>query len=237
MLPVFAEQQDSAPIQPMDVSNVKNAIPKPLPYSAHGNPTSYTVNGKTYHVLKTNVGYESEGFASWYGTKFQGKRTSSGEPYNMYSMTAASPVLPIPSFVEVTNLSNNKSVIVKVNDRGPFHEGRILDLSYAAASKLGMLQHGTAFVKVIAIDTGVPSTHETPHQFIQVATFANQANAMRMVAQLQPVLAEPVALSTKEKNDQQLYRVLIGPITRTQVATIQQTLMEHGFSKGITTTG
>lgn len=150
----FDQIQDKAPVNPPDVSHVPDAKPTYLPYSKYGNPIYYDVNGVRYHVLSTSRGYKADGFASWYGTKFQGRRTSSGEPYNMYAMTAASTTLPIPSFVRVTNLANGKSVVVKVNDRGPFHTSRIMDLSYAAADKLDMLQHGTAPVRVEALNTG-----------------------------------------------------------------------------------
>jgi rare lipoprotein A len=148
----FDQIQDKYPVNPPDVSHVPDAKPVALPYSKFGNPVNYDVNGVHYHVLSTSKGYHQNGFASWYGTKFQGRRTSSGEPYNMYAMTAASTTLPIPSFVRVTNLQNGKSVIVKVNDRGPFHSDRIMDLSYAAAARLDILQHGTAPVHVEAID-------------------------------------------------------------------------------------
>jgi len=149
----FDQIQDRYPVNPPDVSHVPDAKPVALPYSKYGNPDTYDVNGVRYHVLPTSKGYRQNGFASWYGTKFQGRRTSSGEPYNMYAMTAASTTLPIPSFVRVTNLQNGKSVIVKVNDRGPFHSDRIMDLSYAAASRLDILRHGTAPVHVEAVDT------------------------------------------------------------------------------------
>jgi len=229
---IVAKTQDGAPKKPLDVSNVANAIPAPLPYSKYGNPDSYRVDGKTYHVLKTNSGYEAKGYASWYGTKFQGKKTSSGEIYNMYAMTAASPVLPIPSFVKVINLKNHKSVIVKVNDRGPFHQDRIMDLSYAAASKLNILKHGTALVKVIAINTGTPPIHQIPQHFIQVAAFSNGHNAKFFVNQLQQILKQPVHL--KVSNDKTLYRIRIGPITNEQIPIIQNTLKENGFNKGFT---
>lgn len=136
--------------------NTADAVPKSEQLSRYGNPRSYVVAGKRYYVLNTAKGYDQVGNASWYGAKFHGRHTSSDEPYNMYSMTAASPVLPIPSYVRVTNLANNRTAIVKVNDRGPFHSNRIIDLSYAAAKKLGYTGSGTARVRVTAIDTGAP---------------------------------------------------------------------------------
>ena len=122
------------------------------PRSKYGNPESYEVYGKTYHVLATARGYRESGRASWYGEEFHGKRTSSGEPYNMHAMTAAHRTLPLPSYVRVSNLQNRREVIVRVNDRGPFHDDRIIDLSFAAASELGLLRNGTAKVEVVAVD-------------------------------------------------------------------------------------
>lgn len=144
--------QDGPPNFYVDVNKIPNAKPRPLLYSKYGNPTFYTVNGKRYHVLKTAYGYHQRGIASWYGTKFHGQLTSSHEPYNMLAMTGASPVLPIPCFVRVTNLSNGRWVIVKINDRGPFATNRILDLSYAAAKKLGYAKLGIALIEVESID-------------------------------------------------------------------------------------
>jgi len=143
---------DGAPSGNFDASNIPDAVPKKVAKSKYGNPKSYVVAGKRYHVLASTKGYSKVGHASWYGTKFHGRLTSSRERYNMYAMTAASPHLPIPSYVRVTNMQNNKSVIVKVNDRGPFRSDRIIDLSYAAAKKLGYTGKGTAKVHVSAID-------------------------------------------------------------------------------------
>lgn len=149
---------DGAPLNPLCVKDIPDAIPKLEPLSRYGNPASYEVFGKTYHVLKkTYHGATEKGLASWYGTKFQGKRTSSGEPYDLYLMTAAHKNLPLPTYVSVKNLKNNKEIIVKVNDRGPFAEGRIIDLSYAAAKKLGIFEIGTAPVSVTVIDPSDPS--------------------------------------------------------------------------------
>jgi len=143
---------DSAPNVTLDNRKIINATPKVEARSRGGNFTPYTVLGKTYRVMKTAKGYKERGGASWYGTKFHGRLTSNGERYNMYEMTAAHKSLPIPTYVSVKNLDNGREIIVRVNDRGPFHEGRIIDLSYAAASKIGMLKKGTARVEVVAID-------------------------------------------------------------------------------------
>ena len=147
-----ARGSDSAPKTKLDVKRIKDAVPRVEPKSRGGNFSPYTVLGKTYTVLDSSKGYKARGDASWYGTKFHGRLTSNGERYNMYAMSAAHKSLPIPTYVRVTNLENRRQIIVRVNDRGPFHPGRIIDLSYAGASKLGMLKKGTARVEVEAID-------------------------------------------------------------------------------------
>lgn len=143
----------------IDWSQVHDAVPKDVPPSKYGNPASYTALGKRYYVLKSAKGFTQTGRASWYGRQFDGGRTSSGEPYNMFAMTAAHKRLPIPSWVRVTNLDNNRQVIVKVNDRGPFHDGRIIDLSYVAARRLGIIGEGSAPVR---IKTVTPATMNPP---------------------------------------------------------------------------
>ena len=127
-------------------------IPKVEKYSKYGNPKSYKVFGKRYYTKKTHIGYSKKGIASWYGKKFHGRLTSSRETYDMNKLTAAHKSLPIPCYARVTNLSNNKSVVVRINDRGPFIKGRIIDLSHAAAKKLGIVLKGTARVHVETID-------------------------------------------------------------------------------------
>ncbi len=151
----FFSQQDSAPAHPVDVSNVANAIPRVEPHSRYGNPASYVVFGQRYYVKKSSLNHIERGVASWYGTKFHGRRTSSGEPYDMLAMTAAHKSLPLPTYAEVTNLKNGRKIIVKINDRGPFKKNRIIDLSYAAAIKLDIARAGTGLVEVRTID---PST-------------------------------------------------------------------------------
>jgi rare lipoprotein A len=127
-------------------------IPKLEQYAKYGNPKTYKVFGIKYKTFDTHIGYSEKGKASWYGKKFHGRLTSTREVYNMYKISAAHKSLPIPCYVKVTNLDNNKSLIVRVNDRGPFKKGRIIDLSYAAAKKLGFIEQGTANVHVQAID-------------------------------------------------------------------------------------
>ncbi len=145
-------RKDGPPLYDVDVSKIPDAVPKVESPSKYGNLASYRVFGKQYHVMHSSKNYEAQGIASWYGTKFHAQRTSSGERYNMLAMTAAHKTLPLPTYVQVTNLKNGKKIIVKVNDRGPFESNRLIDLSYVAAKKLGMLGHGTTYVDVKAID-------------------------------------------------------------------------------------
>jgi len=135
-----------------DPAAIPDAVPTEEPLSPYGNPEEYEVFGETYHVMESSSGYVSEGLASWYGEEFQGRRTSSGEPYDMYLMTAAHKTLPLPTYVEVTNLENGRRAVVRVNDRGPFHPDRVIDLSYVAARKLGIVGPGTARVRVRALE-------------------------------------------------------------------------------------
>jgi rare lipoprotein A len=141
---------------------IVNAVPRAEPLCRRGNPESYDVFGKRYFPMKTGAGFQEVGVASWYGPGFHGRRTSCGEFYDMYQMTAAHKRLPIPAYCEVTNLENGRKVVVRVNDRGPFHEDRIIDLSYAAALKLGIANRGTGRVHVRVLDPSVPMTTHTP---------------------------------------------------------------------------
>ncbi|WP_411991802.1 septal ring lytic transglycosylase RlpA family protein [Agarivorans sp. DSG3-1] len=143
----YGMSNDQAPDSAPELAHLEDPIPRFEAYSRQGN-RDYTVRGKSYKVWREIEEHEIEGEASWYGKKFHGHLTSNGEIYDMYSMSAAHKNLPLPSYVEVTNLANNKTVIVRVNDRGPFHQKRIIDLSYAAAYKLDMLKSGTAKVKI-----------------------------------------------------------------------------------------
>lgn len=154
----YAMQNDAPPEGDvrLDPNNIPDAVPVLEPRSAAGNKTPYTVLGETYEVMPESDGYTDTGKASWYGKKFHGYKTSSGELFDMYKMSAAHRTLPIPCYVRVTNLANGRTGIVKVNDRGPFHSDRIMDLSYAAAVKLDMLRTGTTEVKIEVIN---PSTH------------------------------------------------------------------------------
>lgn len=144
----------SLPKPPRDIDSIPDAVPRAEPRSRYGNPETYVVFGKTYRVQKSARGHVERGIASWYGPGFHSERTSSGEPYDMYAMTAAHKTLPIPAYVRVTHLENGRSVVVRVNDRGPFVGDRIIDLSYTAAHKLGMTRTGTAPVEIRVLEPG-----------------------------------------------------------------------------------
>jgi len=213
--------QDGPPDYYVNASQVPNAVPKVLPRSRHGNPASYEVNGHWYHVRNSCYGYNKRGIASWYGTKFNGERTSSGEPYNMLAMTAANKVLPLPCFVRVTNLENGKTIIVKVNDRGPFAPNRIVDLSYVAAKKIGMTAKGTALVQVTSIDPRVyraggslPSVPviKQPKLYLQLGAFRTQSNAKRLQRRLEKLTSYPVIIMKGWLTMLPIYRVQVGPL-------------------------
>jgi rare lipoprotein A len=228
------EEQDSGPDRHVDVDNIPNAIPKHEPRSRYGNPSSYEVFGKRYHVMSSATNFNERGIASWYGNKFHGRRTSSGEKYDMYAMTAAHKNLPLPTYVKVTNLENGRQIIVKVNDRGPFHQNRIIDLSYVAAKKLGITRKGTGLVEVRAINPSQPSRANTtpppkiatmtasadynPGLFIQAGAFTDKSNALRMKSRLIASLDKQVRIKEVLKNGDTFYRVQIGPLIEVQVA-------------------
>lgn len=211
---------DGPPDTQLDSSTIKNAQPKAEQKSRYGNPHSYVVNGKRYYVLPTAEGYKKRGIASWYGTKFHGQLTSTREAYNMYDMTAASPELPIPCYAKVTNLTNGRAIIVKINDRGPFAPNRIIDLSYAAATKLDITHHGTALVEVETIVPQGPSiTNNAQYQatqpgklYLQAGAFHSHSNAISYKHQLQAAIHEPIRVVTQRGPSNILYLVQIGPI-------------------------
>lgn len=207
----------------IDPGSVPSVVPKSEPKSKYGNPESYVVLGKRYRVLDSARGYAREGIASWYGSKFHGRRTSSGETYNMYAMTAAHKSLPLPTYVRVTNLDNGRSAILRVNDRGPFHDDRIIDLSYAAAVRLDVVSTGTARVRVEAVPGGTPiaaaanataaAADGDAELFIQAGAFRHFANAQEMRARIHgaDIRGVEVARATAS-NGQAVYRVRIGPL-------------------------
>ena len=206
------------PPLPANLAAVPNAVPRFLPRAARGNPPFYDVDGERYYVLATAQGYEATGVASWYGPTFDGLRTADGDRYDMYAMTAAHKTLPLPCYVRVTDLGNGRSVIVKVNDRGPFVANRLIDLSYVAAAKLGMLATGTALVEVRAITPGNPveltRAAESPPAmlYVQVGAFAVRRNAERVLARLEAAGLAGAFIFGPPAAQGHLYRVRIGPV-------------------------
>jgi len=193
-----------------------------------GNQPFYTVFGQRYYVLDTSFGYKESGVASWYGKKFHGKPTSSGAIYDMYAMTAAHKTLPLPTEARVTNLRNGRSVIVTINDRGPFVDNRIIDLSYSAAQQLDMITAGTALVEVETLNrnsrvTTVPvntqttlttpiMTPKTIDLYLQVGAFGEQLNARQLQQQLQAGGFDNVVVRYDDEGTPALYRVRLGPV-------------------------
>lgn len=214
---------------PENIDSIPDAVPRDEPLHRFANE-AYSVLGKDYVPLKQRTPYKETGIASWYGRKFHGQKTSSGEPYDMYGMTAAHPTLPIPSYVRVTNQHNGKSVILRINDRGPFHADRVIDLSWAAAYKLGYLEQGSTQVTLESILPGdepiappiihsassntatapLPEVWRAQGHFIQIGAFGNRDNAEALRAHMARELG---ALSDKLVIDvaRGMFRVQLGP--------------------------
>jgi peptidoglycan lytic transglycosylase len=233
----YQQQHDSTPTRLPSANELQDAIPKIEEKSKGGN-RDYIVRGKNYQVLSNAENFQQTGTASYYGNKFHGHLTSNGEIYNMYSMSAAHKSLPLPSYVKVTNVTNNKSVVVRVNDRGPFHDNRVIDLSYSAAYKLDMLKTGTAPVKITALTVkqattnmvkSAPVTHHkigatTSHNstkakssyFIQVFATSNKNKAKNTANALTALYQLPVTWLAQ--ND--IFRVQIGPLDNSKVTTL-----------------
>ncbi len=222
----YAQKNDSSPDGDAatleQVARLHEPVPKHEPLSRYGNGPDYTVLGHRYHVLSSARGYHKRGIASWYGRKFHGHLTSSLEPYDMYKFSAAHKTLPLPSYVRVTNLDNGKSVIVRVNDRGPFHDNRLIDLSWAAAVRLGIWKKGTGRVEVRAIDPDHPgelpaapavqAEGRTTRLYLQVGAYADAANARRMLSRLRRIGVAGARIEVSGAGGQQLSRVQIGPL-------------------------
>ncbi len=216
---------------PAELAGIPDAVPKVEPRSELGNMRTYEVFGKRYYVLDSEEGFEQRGIASWYGPQFHGKKTSSGETYDMYAMTAAHKTLPLPSYLEVKNLENGRKVIVRVNDRGPFHDNRVVDLSYTAAIKLDMVAKGTALVEIRAINPGTHRGGGAPARprsgsaqqsepldfYIQVGVFSDFDNAERLKNRLQ-ALNSPIRLEATVLDSGVGFRVKIGPLNNIESA-------------------
>ncbi|MGV8989894.1 MAG: septal ring lytic transglycosylase RlpA family protein [Thiobacillus sp.] len=195
---------------PSKLDSIPDAVPRDEPMHRYANRT-YVVLGNTYKPQTERRAYSQEGLASWYGRRFHGKKTSSGEPYDMYAMTAAHPTLPIPSYARVTSLVNGRSVVVRINDRGPFHKNRLIDLSYTAAHKLGYLGKGSARVRVESIDpaaNGIPDETSVDGLFLQVGAFGQPENAQKLLKRIKRELGV---------DDTRIQVVLIGTLHRVQI--------------------
>ena len=233
------------------IGDKTGGIPTTIPQtsrSASGNPSSYVVAGKRYYVIGNAKGFKQRGIASWYGKKFHGRKTSSGEVYNMYAMTAAHKTLPIPVYVRVRNLTNSRSAVVKVNDRGPFVSGRIIDLSYAAAQKLDIIGAGTARVEITILVPGqsasapaptsviraIPLAENTAEDrplFIQVGSFGEEFNAINLLRDLQDANERSASITELATNKGLFFRVRVGPLYDIDEANaIIRRLKGKGFS-------
>lgn len=238
-------ERDSGPSRPVDLSHVSEPIPRVELRTRAGNKNPYTVLGKTYHLIEDETKYKERGEASWYGTKFHGRKTANGETYDMYAMTAAHKTLPIPSYVRVTNLNNGRSVVVRVNDRGPFHGGRIIDLSYAGAQRLGFADSGVAPVEVEIIVTGdqppapLKAKRDSPSDaaeepgtlFLQVGAFSSEAAARVQAERVTELTDLAVTINPLVANTT-LYRVRVGPVaSEQQMQQLQEQLREGAITQ------
>lgn len=229
------EPVDGPSTRDMKPEDVRDAVPRKEPLARYGNHSPYEVFGRTYHVMPSSKGYRERGIASWYGSKFHGRRTSSGEPYDMHLATAAHKSLPLPTYAEVTNLDNGRRIIVKINDRGPFKDGRIIDLSYGAALRLGVVEAGTARVEVRAIDVDggeryaaaqpAPGGEET---WLQVGAYGQREGAQALAERLEGDGLGPVSIN----DGGEFFRVWLGPYTSAaEVESVIRKAIELGFER------
>ena len=221
----YAIEQDLAPNSPeFDINTLEQWDLQPEAKSRYGNHSPYMVFGKTYYLADPQKGFEQTGTASWYGKKFHGHTTSNMEIFDMYKLTAAHRTLPLPSYVEVTNLDNNKKVVVRVNDRGPFKSKRIIDLSWAAAKVLDYDKKGLANVHIRLLHpnshepakTQVAYTSNSTNQdglkFLQIGAYSQKNTALDIAKQLSQLIILPIHV-TNTLADSPLFRVRIGPLT------------------------
>jgi rare lipoprotein A len=230
------EVADGAPDGTLDVSRIELPQPRPEPRSPYGNHSPYQVFGQTYHVQASAEGYQEQGIASWYGTKFHGRATSSGEPYDMYKLTAAHRSLPLPTYAEVRHLESGRSIVVRINDRGPFHPDRIIDLSWAAAVKLGIDQDGTGPVEVTAITFDDElMTAVSPARMpvlLQVGAFSERERAEAVMTTLSQAGVEPVRSEAARTGAGRIWRVQVGPVTGLeQVLALVESIAALGFGQ------
>jgi len=228
--PASTAPSSALPPPPASADSIPDAVPRAEPRSTHGNPSFYDVNGQRYQVLASAEGFVERGVASWYGPDFHGHNTSSGEPYDMYAMSAAHKTLPLPCYARITNLGNGRSIVVRINDRGPFVGNRIVDLSYTAALKLDVVRTGTALVElrvvgptadgvaqpapVVATAAPVPAAAPaTPVLYIQVGAYGDAANAQRVLTRLQGAGFSNAFSISAESGGRRLQRIRVGPIS------------------------
>ncbi|NOQ64963.1 MAG: septal ring lytic transglycosylase RlpA family protein [Methyloprofundus sp.] len=199
---------------PVDIAAIPDVVPQFEPYLS---AEDYIIFGKTYQVLKDNTGFKQQGIASWYGTKFQKKTTATGDVYDMFKLTAAHKTLPIPSYARVTNLENQRSIIVRINDRGPFHDHRVIDLSYAAAVKLGIDKLGTGFVDIAAVQVGEVSSSAgivvAKKVYYQIGAFSTEENALLLQAQIKAEQLLKSRISAVKTAAGTFYKLQLGPIS------------------------
>jgi rare lipoprotein A len=190
-------------------------VPRDEPRAKYGNPPFYEVGGRRYVVLASAVGYTEQGMASWYGPDFHGGRTATGETYDMNAMTGAHPTLPLPTWVRVTNLENGRSVVVRLNDRGPFAKGRIIDLSRAAAEQLDMVRAGTARVEVVSLAGTAPAAAapaSAAAYYAQAGAFGSRENAEALASRLRGAGIAGVTVAESVSGGRPIYRVRAGPV-------------------------
>lgn len=211
--------------------------PRAEPLSPVGNHSPYRVMGSTYRVLASAEGYRERGVASWYGPNFHGKPTSNQETFDMYGVSAAHRTLPLPSYARVTRLDTGASVVVRINDRGPFKKGRIIDLSFAAAQKLGMVKSGTAQVEVEAIvpsgGDGRPGVVTANNVFLQLGAFSSRDNALAIINRLRQRRVEAAQLkTTRDPQGRAIHRVRVGPLSDASSAEqLAEQLAGWGFDR------
>ena len=254
----YAISQDRAPSGDFDADQLRDAEPRYIEPGGPGNKSPYTVWGKQYRVMSSASGYVERGIASWYGQKFHGHKTSNGETFDMYAMSAAHKTLPLPSYARVTNLDNGRSVVVRVNDRGPFHGDRLIDLSYAAAKKLGYQSHGTARVEVAAItvrkdgsmwlagkpyrDAPDPEPVFTPQStdkalFVQLGSFSQPESADGLSRQVRQRTDRKVRVRRVVTASGAYHRVQVGPFSSPEEARREQEALERrGFEQAVVLT-
>jgi rare lipoprotein A len=239
--PVVQEPVDGPSTSGLRAADVADAVPRAEPLARYGNHSPYEVFGRKYHVMSSSEGYRERGVASWYGSKFHGRRTSSGEPYDMHLATAAHKSLPLPTYAEVTNLDNGYRVIVKINDRGPFKDNRLIDLSYGAALRLGMIGTGTARVEVRAIDpaefddgvrvasaAAAPAAVGGETTWLQAGAYGRRNGAEELAGRLRRADLAPVSINDSGS----LFRVWLGPYgSHAEAEAVIRKAIELGFER------